>query len=63
MKIRDILVSFFLSFFLSFFWLPGAHKFFFIFISGDGFKDQAANSGGFSFNLRFLFQNRVISLS
>jgi hypothetical protein len=31
----------------------------FLFILGDGFKDQAENSGGFSFNLRFLFQNRV----
>ena len=33
------------------------------FLSGDEFKDQATNSGGFSFNLRFLFQNRVSNLS
>ena len=43
----------------SFFLLPAAHKCFIYFISGEGIDEQAEKSGGFAFNLRFLFQNRV----
>ena len=45
-------------FFLCFFCWTESENYIYSF-SGDGFKDQAANSGGFAFNLRFLFQNRV----
>lgn len=56
----EILFLFFFSsfFFLCFFCWTESENFIYSF-SGDGFKDQAANSGGFAFNLRFLFQNRV----
>ena len=47
-------------FFFPFFWgATECSQNFFYLILGEGFEDQADNSGGFTFNLRFLFQNRV----
>ena len=45
------------TFFPPFIWYR--YLYLFYSISGEGFEDQAENSGGFSFNLRFLFKNRV----
>ena len=63
MKKSVISVSFFSLFFLVFFFFATecsqVNILFYLYMSGDGFYDQAAKSGGFSFNLRFLFQNRV----